>query len=187
MTKKSFALCVFCGSSERVSADHKNLAYETGCLIADAGMTLVYGGGRIGLMGALAEGALANGGQVVGIIPKFLEDLEMAHPGLTKLHITQTMHERQSLMNQLSDGFMVLPGGYGTMAEFFEVLTWRQIGLHNKKIALINTKDFWNPLLHMLSLSADEGFIRASDQEQFSIYTSPQNAIKALSSDKNAV
>lgn len=137
-------------------------------------------------MGAAADGALAAGGTVIGVIPKFLEIREIAHAHLAALHVTETMHERQSLMNSLSDAFLILPGGFGTLAEFFEILTWRQIGLHQKPIALVNVEGFWDPLLHMLARAGAEHFIHGQDQAQFSVYPGPQAAINALLAVKAA-
>ena len=131
-------LCVFCGSSTAVARGYLDLAAQAGALIARCGMGLVYGGSRIGLMGAMADAALAEGGRVVGVIPRFLKTKEVAHTGLSELHMTETMHERQVGMAERADAFLVLPGGYGTLAEFFEVLTWKQLGLHDKPIAVLN-------------------------------------------------
>lgn len=131
-------ICVFCGSSTIVDGKYLRAARDVGVMLAQNGYGVVYGGGNIGLMGAAADAALEAGGKVIGVIPKFLRDKEVAHKGLTELHLTETMHERQVGMAERSDAFVVLPGGLGTLAEFFEVLTWKQLGLHDKPIMLVN-------------------------------------------------
>ena len=124
------SVCVFCGSSEGTRPDYAGAAREMGAEIARCGLTLVYGGGMVGLMGAVADAALGEGGEVVGVIPRALVDKEISHKGLAKLHVVGSMHERKMLMNDLSDGFVALPGGYGTLEEFLEVLSWAQLGIH---------------------------------------------------------
>lgn len=133
--------------------------------MADKQITLVYGGARIGLMGAVADGALSSGGKVYGVIPEFLRSKEIAHEGLTELILVNSMHERKIKMNELSDGVIALPGGFGTMEELFEMLTWAQLGLHKKPIALLNTNGFYNFLLNAIEIMVDEGFLKKTNQQ----------------------
>src|SRR6185503_522242 len=136
------SVCVFCGSSSRIADAHRTAAAELGTLIAARGLRLVYGGGRIGLMGVLADAALAAGGEVVGVIPQFLVDLEVAHTGLTELRVVPTMHDRKRAMFELADAFVVLPGGLGTLDETIEIVTWKQLGLHDKPVVLVEVGSF---------------------------------------------
>lgn len=162
-------LCVFCGSSSGVDEIYKSAARNLGALCAAQNWTLVFGGGHVGLMGIMADAALAGGGEVEGVIPKFLQDKEVAHDGLSKLHVTETMHERQNMMAQLADAFVILPGGLGTLAEFFEVLTWKQLGLHDKPIIVVNAGGYWDSLQQMTDHMRRQGFIRADDKALFDI------------------
>jgi uncharacterized protein (TIGR00730 family) len=153
-------LCVFCGSSKGTNPAYLADAQEVGRTLAQSGLGLVYGGGNIGLMGALADAALAAGGHVIGVIPEALLAKEVGHRGLPDLRVVKTMHERKALMAELSDGFIALPGGFGTFEEFFEVLTWSQLGLHPKPCGLLNVAGFFDPLLELLNHSVTEGFVR---------------------------
>lgn len=163
------SLCVFCGSSKGTDPAYMRTAEYVGRWCAAQSLTLIYGGARIGMMGAVADAALAEGGQVIGVIPRSLQEREIAHNGLTQLYLTDTMHERQKVMADLSDGFLVLPGGYGTLAEFFEVLTWKQIGLHAKPIAVLNISGYWDHLLGLLQSAGQEGFTRQQDQNLYAV------------------
>lgn len=154
------SLCVFCGSSPGNRPGYAALAVRTGELIARRGLTLVYGGGRVGLMGALADAALAAGGRVVGVIPQMLIDLEVGHVGLSQLHVVRTMSERKLLMGDLADAFLALPGGIGTMDELFEAWTWTQLGLHRKPCALLNPGGYYDPLVAFLDRAVEEGFLQ---------------------------
>jgi uncharacterized protein (TIGR00730 family) len=136
-----------------------------GAVLARRGLGLVYGAGNIGLMGVLADAALAAGGEVVGVIPKALVDRELAHAGLTQLHVVDTMHQRKALMADLSDAFVALPGGYGTADELFEILTWAQLGIHGKAVGLLNVNGFFDPLLAWLDHCVREGFIKQRHRE----------------------
>ena len=136
-------------------------AEQLGRLLAEREIELVYGGASVGLMGALADGALAAGGTVIGVIPTRLVELEVAHAGLTKLHMVETMHERKALMAELSDAVIALPGGAGTLDELFELMTWKQLGLHRKPIGLLDVAGYWQPLLVFLQHAVDERFVRA--------------------------
>jgi uncharacterized protein (TIGR00730 family) len=153
-------LCVFCGSSTGRRTEFADSARQLGTALAARGLGLVYGAGDIGLMGILADAALQGGGEVIGVIPQALVDREVAHDGLTQRHVVSTMHERKALMADLSDGFAALPGGYGTADEFFEILTWAQLGLHNKPIGLLNTAKYFVPLLAWLDHMVEEQFLR---------------------------
>ncbi len=145
--KRFSALCVFCGSNSGADPSYMESARRMGQLLANRSVTVVYGGGRVGLMGALAEAALEAGGRVIGVIPEALRRREVAHENLTELHVVRTMHERKQLMGDLSDGFVAMPGGFGTFEEFCEVLTWSQLGLHVKPCGLLNVKGYYTGLL----------------------------------------
>lgn len=153
-------ICLFCGSSRRVHDRYLGLGRDFGSAVAALGLDLVYGGGRIGLMGAAADAALAAGGRVIGVIPRSLAHQEVAHSGLTELHLVDSMHERKALMADLSDGFAALPGGLGTLDEWFEIWTWAQLGFHHKPIGLLNFEGFFDPLLAQLDRMVEHGFVR---------------------------
>lgn len=144
------SVCVYCGSSNHVDDIYKQTAQDTGTALAQHGFHIVYGGGKVGLMGILADSALKAGGKVTGIIPRHILTHEIQHKNLTELHIVENMHERKSLMAEKADAFVVLPGGFGTLDEAFEILTWKQLGLHNKPLIVYNVKDFWWPLLALI-------------------------------------
>jgi uncharacterized protein (TIGR00730 family) len=153
------AVCVFCGSREGSRPAYAEAARRTGREIARRGLGLVYGGGRVGLMGTVADAALEAGGEVVGVITEALISREIAHAGLTKLHVVGSMHERKMLMADLSDGFVTLPGGYGTLEEFFEVLSWAQLSIHEKPCGLLDVDGFWDPLSTLFDQAVTEGFV----------------------------
>ncbi len=153
-------VCVFCGSSDGSSPVYLEAARRTGEEIARRGLGLVYGGGKVGLMGAVADAALAAGGEVVGVMPDALVSKEIGHEGLTKLHVVGSMHERKKLMADLSDGFVALPGGYGTLEEFLEVLSWAQLSMHEKPCALLEVAGYWEPLTALFDRAVAEGFVR---------------------------
>ena len=159
------SICVFCGSSFGNHPAYRDLAHAAGAAIAHRGLRLVYGGGRVGLMGVAADAALAAGGTVIGVIPASLVEQEVEHTGLSELHITDTMHERKALMADLSDGFLALPGGYGTLDELCEILTWSQLGIHAKPAALLGTLGFWQPLLDAFDRIVATGFLRPAHRE----------------------
>ncbi len=152
-------VCVFCGSREGSRPSYVEAARLMGKTLAQRGLEMVYGGGQVGLMGALADAALEEGGEVVGVIPKALVAREIAHAGLTELHIVSSMHERKRLMAELSDGFVTLPGGYGTLEEFLEVLSWAQLGIHEKPCGLLDVDGFYEPLSSLFDKAVAEGFI----------------------------
>lgn len=154
------SLCVFCGSSSGAGPQYLQLSRQIGELLAARGITLVYGGGSVGLMGALADASLAKGGRVVGVIPQFLLDREVGHVGLSELHVVTTMAERKLLMGELADAFLTLPGGIGTLDELFEAWTWTQLVLHRKPCGLLNFEGYYDELLKFLDHVVDAGFLR---------------------------
>ena len=156
------AIAVFCGASPGNNPKHQEIAKDMGRVIAQKGITLVYGGGNVGLMGLVADAALDAGGQVIGVIPKFLADREVAHTRLTQTHFVQSMHERKALMADLSDGFIALPGGYGTLDEFCEILTWAQLKLHSKPIGILNALGYFDSLLDFFDHVVEQGFLTES-------------------------
>ena len=153
-------LTIFCVSSTGNLPVFAEEAQKAGALLASKKIGVVYGGAAIGLMGAVADAALQQGGEVIGIIPQFLKTVEIAHPALTQMIVVDTMHQRKAKMNELSDGAIALPGGFGTMEELFEMLTWSQLGLHSKPIGLLNTAGFYNPLLQMIHSMTEYGFLK---------------------------
>jgi len=152
------SVCVFCGASPGHRPDYLQLAWATGRLLAQRGLTLVYGGGKVGLMGALADAALAAGGRVIGVIPQMLLDREVGHSGLTELRVVRTLAERKAVMAELSDAFLALPGGIGTMDELFEAWTWAQLDLHRKPCGLLNYAGYYDDLVRFLDYAVAEGF-----------------------------
>jgi uncharacterized protein (TIGR00730 family) len=154
------SLCVYCGSCAGLSPAYAQAAVQCGNALAARGITLVYGGGNIGLMGIMADAVLAAGGRVIGVIPHALVQRELAHHGLTELHTVHTMHERKQKMADLSDAFLALPGGFGTMDELFEILTWLQLGIHTKPVGLLNTAGFYTRLLDFLNHMREQQFLR---------------------------
>ncbi|MXN90408.1 TIGR00730 family Rossman fold protein [Flavobacterium sp. Sd200] len=153
-------ITVFCGSSFGTDTVYEERAYLLGKTLATKNIRLVYGGANVGLMGAVADGALQNGGEAIGVLPHFLQNKEIAHKGLTKLILVETMHERKTKMNDLCDGVIALPGGFGTLEEFFEMLTWGQLGLHKKPVAILNVKGFYDPLLQMMHTMVTKGLLK---------------------------
>ncbi len=160
-------LCIFCGSSTGHDPDFAQMAHDAARAVVGAGFGVVYGGGNVGLMGAVADGALSAGGEVIGVIPRALATREIAHEGVSMLHVVESMHERKAMMVDLSDAFIALPGGYGTMDEFHEVLTWRQLGLHDKPIGLLNARGFYDPLLSQFDRMQKDGFLHGESRKLF--------------------
>jgi uncharacterized protein (TIGR00730 family) len=173
-------VCVFCGSSSGNHAAFAAAARALGTELARAGRGLIYGGGRVGLMGILADAALAAGGSVIGVIPIAIASKEIAHSGLTDLRVVDSMHTRKALMADLSDGFIALPGGLGTLEELFEVWTWGQLGLHRKPYGLLNVSDFFNPLLTFLDQTASVGFISPEHREMLVVESDPSALLQRL-------
>ena len=155
---KTKRVCVYCGASTRVDEVYRQTALRLGEMLAKSGMDLVYGGGRLGLMGLVADSALANGAHVIGYIPKILESFEGSHSGLSYLEVVDTMHTRKRKMAEIANAFVILPGGFGTLDELFEILTWRQLNMHNKQIIIINTNDYWTPLKNLIHNIIEEKF-----------------------------
>ena len=153
------SICVFCGSSDSVHANYKSAARTMGITLAERGLRLIYGGGKTGLMGAIANGSLSAGGEVIGVIISSMNNQALAHDGLTRMDVTPNMHTRKARMHELADGFIALPGGFGTFDELFETITWSQIGHHEKPIGLLNTKNYYAPLLAAIDHAVNEGFI----------------------------
>jgi uncharacterized protein (TIGR00730 family) len=174
------SICVFCGSRDGARPEYLAAARETGEAIARRGWRLIYGGGHVGIMGALADAALAAGGEVIGVMPRALLTREIPHPDITRLHIVTSMHRRKALMSSLSDGFLTLPGGFGTLEEFFETLTWAQLGLHAKPCALLDVAGFWDPLLAMLDTSMGEGFVPARNIELILSDDDPERLLERM-------
>ncbi len=173
-------LCVFCGASSGRLAAYAEAARSLGAVAASRGVGVVYGGGRVGLMGALADGALAAGGEVIGVIPQSLVDRELAHRGLTELRIVGSLHERKATMAELADAFAALPGGFGTLDELLEQLTWSQLGLHAKPVGLLDVEEYWRPLIALARHATDEGFVRAADLGAIAVAPDPEALLDAL-------
>jgi uncharacterized protein (TIGR00730 family) len=153
------SICVFCGSSDTVHADYMSAARLTGRTLAERGIRLIYGGGKTGLMGAVADGILEAGGEVVGVIIPTMNTLALAHIGLTQMDVVAGMHARKARMHELSDGYLALPGGFGTFDELFETVTWAQTGAHEKPVGLLNVKNYYAPLLAAIDHAVQEGFV----------------------------
>jgi uncharacterized protein (TIGR00730 family) len=174
------SVCVFCGSSPGDRPGYLQLARDLGGLLAQRGITLVYGGGRVGLMGALADAALQRGGRVVGVIPQLLLDKEVGHSGLSELHVVSSMAERKYAMGELADAFLTLPGGIGTMDELFEAWTWTQLDLHRKPCGLLNYQGFYDPLIDFLDRCVKEGFLRPRHRAALLVDTDAKRLIDRL-------
>lgn len=158
--KSLSSVCVYCGASSRVADVHKEAAHALGDGLARRGIRMVYGGGRVGLMGIAADAAIAAGGEVVGIIPEHIQWAEIEHTGLTELHVVDSMHTRKRMMVERSDAFVILPGGLGTLDEAFEILTWKQLQLHDKPIVIADVDGYWRPLLGLIDHMVAQGFAR---------------------------
>lgn len=159
------AICVYCGSSSGGHPAYAAQAHAFGSEMARRGIALVYGGGKVGLMGVLADAVLAGGGKVIGVIPRQLVELEVAHPGLSELVVVETMHQRKTRMYELSDAFVALPGGFGTMDEMFEMLTWAQLGLHRYPCAFLDARDYYSKLRAMMDHMVDEHFVKSQQRD----------------------
>jgi len=177
---ETFRLCVFCSSSNHLPDSFRRDAESLADRMIARGISLVYGGGSVGLMGILANRVLAGGGSVIGVIPEFLRTEELAHEGLTRMIVTGSMHERKMEMSRLSDAFAVLPGGFGTMDEFFEILTWKQLGLHSRPILVANTEGWFDPVLEFFRRSVDLRTVSASNLDLFRIVPSAPDVVDAL-------
>jgi uncharacterized protein (TIGR00730 family) len=166
-------VCVFCGSSAGRRAAYLEAARAFGAEVARRGLGLVYGGGRVGLMGAIADGALAGGGEVIGVIPRQLVDRELAHGGLADLRVVGSLHERKALMAELADAFVALPGGFGTLDELLEQLTWSQLGVHSKPVGLYDVEGYWRPLIALARHVTEQGFVREADVAAIAVAEAP--------------
>ncbi|WP_259067083.1 TIGR00730 family Rossman fold protein [Mucilaginibacter sp. X4EP1] len=159
------AICVFCGANFNGDPILKSAIDELAEIMVNRDITLVYGGGKVGVMGLIADAVLSRGGRAIGIIPQFLMDKEVGHTGLTELRIVENMHQRKQLMNDLCDGIIMLPGGFGTLEEFFEVLTWLQLGLHSHPVGVLNVNGFYDLLLQQMDLMVDQKFLKPANRE----------------------
>jgi uncharacterized protein (TIGR00730 family) len=173
-------ICVFCGSSLGHSPVYETAAKELGALMAAQGHTLIYGGGNVGLMGVVADSVLQNGGEVIGVIPDFLLQREVGHRGVSKLEVVGSMHERKKRMADLSDAFIAMPGGWGTLDELAEILTWKQLGIISQPVALLNTADFFQALIDQMHKMVDAGFLPASNLDFLLIENSAEKLLASI-------
>ena len=164
-------ITIFCGSSSGTDSRFEQMAFDLGRNMANRGIGLVYGGAKIGLMGAVANGALSEGGEVIGVLPNFLSRKEILQEGLSELIMVDTMHERKALMDKLSDGAIALPGGYGTLEELLEMLTWSQLGLHGKPLGLFNMNGFYDDLLHLFDKMIVSGFLKQCNKDLLLVHS----------------
>ena len=172
------AICVFCGSSPGNDPAYAEAASQLGRTLAERNTTLVYGGGHVGLMGVVADAALGAGGEVIGVMPKSLVEREIGHTGLTKLHVVHSMHERKAMMSRLSAGFIALPGGNGTLEEFFEVLTWAQLGEHYKPCGLLNVAGYYDPLLTVFDQMVERAFLKEEHRKLVLVEEDPASLLQ---------
>jgi uncharacterized protein (TIGR00730 family) len=174
------SICVFCGSSDSVHADYLSAARKLGILLAERGLSLVFGGGKTGLMGAVADGALEAGGEVIGIIIPSMNTRALAHDGLTRMDVTPGMHERKARMHELADGYIALPGGFGTFDELFETVTWAQTGAHEKPVGLLNVRNYYAPLLAAMDHAVNEGFVFREHRNTIFCESDPNKLLDAM-------
>lgn len=178
--RAAMRVAIFIGSSHGTDPSHAEAAAQLATYLAERGIGIVYGGGHVGLMGVVADAAMAAGGEVIGVIPQSLADAEVAHRELTRLEVVENMHERKARMAQLSDAFVALPGGIGTMEEFFEVWTWLQLGIHAKPVALYDVCDFWAPMRALLAGMVDGGFLRAQMADRLIQVNEPGTLLRQI-------
>lgn len=181
------SICVFCGSSKGLSPKYSETAAQLGEEMADRNIELVYGAGNIGLMGVIADAVLENDGRVLGVIPHFLKAREVCHKGLTKLVVTDTMHQRKQIMADRSDAIIVMPGGFGTLDEFFEILTWKQLRLHKMPIGILNMEGYFDLLLGQIQYMVKEGFVRESNLELFVVSDSVESLLEQMENHKTSL
>jgi uncharacterized protein (TIGR00730 family) len=174
------SISVYCGSSDDIHPEYLQAAHRMGAAIAGHGLELVYGAGSTGLMGALADGSLEVGGRVIGVIPGYFNTPRLAHAGLTRLEVVETIHQRKARMVELGDAFVAMPGGFGTLEELFEVLTWAQIGLHSKPVGLLNVRGYFDPLLRLVEHARREGFIYNEHRDLFIEDQEPEALLESL-------
>jgi len=180
MTNDRFSVCVYCGARPGLAPIFTQAAQTVGRLIAERGWQLVYGGGHVGLMGTVADAALANGGTVLGVIPRRLEAMELPHRGLSELLVVDTMHQRKQAMAERADAFLALPGGVGTFEELFEVWTWRQLGYHDQPIGLLNIDGYYDGLLSFLQTTVDRGFVSEGTRQLLTVGTDAADVLDRL-------
>ena len=173
-------VCVFCGSSSGVRPEYQAEAVTLGTLLGTNSLGLVYGGAQVGLMGALADAAMASGSEVIGVIPRLLSGVEVAHQQLSRLVLVETMHERKALMAQEADAFVALPGGFGTLDEFFEIVTWAQLGIHQKPCLVVNTLGYFDHLLRFLQVAMEQGFLKPKNHANIQVVPSAAEAIERM-------
>lgn len=173
-------ICVYCGSSDGNNPAYQEQARELGRKMGEQGIGLVYGGASIGLMGTVADAVLAGDGEVHGVIPETLVKKEVAHRGLTRLHVTRTMHERKALMASLSDAFIALPGGFGTFEELFETITWLQLGIHQSPLVVLNSDGYYDPLITFIDQAVDHGFIKVANRPLFHTASTVDECLEGL-------
>ncbi|MGB8274004.1 MAG: TIGR00730 family Rossman fold protein [Alphaproteobacteria bacterium] len=184
---KARSICVYCGSNTGTDPVYREAAARLGRLLAESGTRMVFGGGDVGLMGVTADAALSAGGTVVGVIPQFLVDIEAGHAALTELIVVSSMHERKHKMFELSDAFVVLPGGLGTLDETIEIITWKQLHLHDKPIVIVDVKGYWTTLLSLVDDVIAEGFANDDVRALFSVVSRPEDVLGALAGAPEAV
>ncbi|WP_448698733.1 TIGR00730 family Rossman fold protein [Mucilaginibacter sp. AW1-3] len=175
------SICVFCGANFNGDPNLKQTIELLADVLVSRDITLVFGGGKVGVMGLMADAVLARGGKAIGVIPTFLMDKEVGHTGLTQMHVVDTMHQRKQLMNDLSDGILTLPGGFGTLEEFFEVLTWLQLGLHKKPIGVLNVGGFYDFLLKQMDVMVEQRFLKPANRELVLTSADPIELIDLMS------
>ena len=175
-------VCVYCGSSDQTDEVYLRAAQAMGEALSERGLGLIFGAGKTGMMGRVADAVLANGGQAIGVIPKIFETPELMHNDLSELHVVESMHARKAMMMELSDALVALPGGFGTFEELFEALTWSQIGLHHKPIGVLNIDNYFTPLLDLIEHAREQGFIYSEHRQLLISETQPQDLLDRLSS-----
>ena len=176
------SLCVFCGSSIGGRDDYARAARDLGRLLVERSIRLIYGGGNIGLMGVLADEVLSHGGHVVGVIPRHLVERELAHAGVSQMHVVGSMHERKAMMASLSDAFVAMPGGFGTYEEFFEAVTWTQLGVHSKPCGLLNVEGFYDPIVSFIDRAVSEQFVKPEYRAAILVDNDPERLVGKLDS-----
>jgi len=185
--KKINSVCVYCGSSSRVAEAYKTAARDFGKILADNDIELIYGGGQVGIMGILADAVLSAGGSVTGIIPEFLFEKEVGKGDVTDLVRVGSMHERKQKMAEMSDAFVALPGGFGTLDETFEILTWRQLSLHDKPTIIVDTDGYWQPLIKLMDHIIDEGFASPDNRQLYSVVTAIDDILPTIAKGVESV
>ena len=177
------SICVYCGSSDAIHPDYKEAGRQMGRVLAESGIRLIYGGGKTGIMGALADGTMQAGGEVYGVIVESMNTPALAHMGLTRLEVTATIHERKARMYELAEGYIALPGGFGTFDELFETLTWAQIGVHAKPIGLLNVHSYFEPLWAMVLHAEKEGFVFSEHRKMLCMADTPADLLACMNSN----